>query len=479
MKVKYRSLLVVGSCLATLISSHGQVVINEFQYDDATATDDREFIELFNKSATPIDISGWSVASNDNLGPNTGFTIPAGTILQPGAFWVIGSNNVLNVNQVIPANSLENDNESLELYDNNGVLKDAVAYETNAGLTMSTFATIASEVGPGYWSNHNTSDGGSGSALIPFTSVGRFVDGRDTNNNGRDFGLRPATPGSTNAPGGIITQYNAPNVDALADGARVGGLSGSFVHARVITPGVVSAANPNPIPEPRGGTKAIVAWDESGGGNAVASDAVFGGGGRFDIQVYLDTNNLPPSRNNVGTPFTGSEETFYGIGGGDALSNLADVGGKVYANSTSKGINGITGVAWYYEKVAGGLSEKLFLVDTGDGGESNSGRAGYDWTVLAAIDLSSTESGWFNLSLSILPDGTGTAAFNDQLFTFTTTPNLVGSFHVDYRENTQDGTILVPSYLRPPTFAAIPEPSATATLGLCALAAGFRRRRSK
>ncbi|MCS7033714.1 MAG: hypothetical protein NZ561_06925, partial [Phycisphaerae bacterium] len=151
--------------------------------------------------------------------------------------------------------------------------------------------------------------------------------------------------------------------------------------------------------------------------------------------------------------------------------------------SAFNGAAGNTGVAWYYEKVGvspGGapVSEKLYLIDAKDGGNGNSagGTEPFHWNVLATIDLSNTPSGWYNLSISVDAMGNGVATFNNQVFTFTTATGLVGSFYVGYRENLQEGSVLVPSYARPATFAPIPEPSglilaAGATLGL------IRRRR--
>ena len=46
-----------------------QVVINEFSYDDSGA-DDREFVELYNAGANPVDISGWRLDANDENAPN-------------------------------------------------------------------------------------------------------------------------------------------------------------------------------------------------------------------------------------------------------------------------------------------------------------------------------------------------------------------------------------------------------------------------
>jgi hypothetical protein len=245
--------------------------------------------------------------------------------------------------------------------------------------------------------------------------------------------------------------------------------------------------NPNAIPKPVGVEKALIAWDNTGGGNGVISNAVFNNGGRIELQVYFDTNNLPLSSNTANPPvtFRGSEETFYGIGAIDAFTNLADVSGTV-GLGTAVGATGATGIAWYYEKVgetiagAGDVSEKLYLIDANDGGNSNTNAAGgLDWTVLAMIDLSNTLSGWHTLSISILPDGAGLATFNNQAFPFTTVPNFVGEFYVGYRENTQAGAVSVPSYLRPATFAVVPEPSVAGLLVMGVGLFGVSRRQRK
>jgi hypothetical protein len=127
----------------------------------------------------------------------------------------------------------------------------------------------------------------------------------------------------------------------------------------------------------------------------------------------------------------------------------------------------------------GRLGEALYLIDANDGGQGNiSGPGGLDWTVLATIDLSSSPSGWHNLSLSIAPDGQGVAMFDSQVFNFTTIAGFSGEFAVGYRENTQAGAaVMVPDYLRPATYAIIPEPSSAVLIGLAAGLAGIRRRR--
>lgn len=457
--------------------ARGQIVINEFQYDDV-GTDDREFVELFNSGPVPVDIGNWQLRSNDPLGANPTQTIPAGTMLSSGGFWVFGNIDVLNANQELPANSLENEVESLELYDAANALRDAVIYEANKGAsTVAGFADIQAQVGGGYWPNHQAVDANLSPPLVPTVSVGRHFDGRDSNNNGRDFSLKKATPGAPNNPDGVITQYTPPNVDAVPDGELVAGFAGSFVSARAFTPGIADLnLNPNVIPAPPGSSKAIIAWDNAGGGNGVISTAAFDSGGRFDLQFYLDTTDLPA------TSPRSAEQTFFGIGGGDALTNLADLSGMVFSGGTTATANGISGIAWYYEKVAesfdgaGDRSEKLYLVDADDGGEANINNAGFDWTTLAVFDLAQTPSGWYELSLAVSPDGAISARFANQTRNFpagTTRSGLTGEFHVDYRENVPG----IPDYLRPATFAAIPEPGAGVFCLLAGMGGVGRRRR--
>ena len=469
-------------------NASGALLINEFQYDDSS-TDDREYVELYNSGANPVDISGYTVGTRDTAvgsGASAPVVIPgalgSGTTMIPaGGYYVIGNPGVANLNQSVASGMLENDTETIELRDGpfaTGILIDAVVYEGSATLAGLPADVLTERGANPYYPNHQGIDL-AGTPLKPATSVARYLDGVDSNNNGRDFAMRPGTPGAANATS-IMTSYVAPNVDALADGAAVPGLTGSFVGGRVITPGtVVSGLNPNAIPAPPTGSKAIVAWDGSGGGNGVVSNAVFSGAQEFQIYAYLDTANLPLSSNASNVTFRGSEATFYGLGGSiDAFTNLANVSGTV--GITANSVNGATGLAWYYEKVGetatgnGVVSEKLYLIDAGAGGNMNTdpGNAAADvWSILATIDLSSSPSAWHHLSIAIDAAGNGVAGFDDQTFNFVTAPNLNGSFYVGYRENTQEGSTGVPSYLRPATFA-VPEPStiALAIAACCGLA---------
>lgn len=479
---KYLAALAVVLGIGT--GSPAAVIINEFMYDDSS-TDDREFVELYNNGNVTESIGGWTLSGRDPTGANSSVTITAGTMLAPGAYYVIGQTGVLNVNQVVTT-TLENDNETLELSDGSGVLQDAVAYETNKGITFA--APVAGQLGPGVFGNHTGSDV-AGTPLNATVSMGRFVDGRDTDNNGRDFGMRPSTPGTNNAPVGYMTSYVPPSPNLAALGSELADTAASFVNVKVIDPTLVDTVNPNAIAAPPApNTKAYAMWDPSGGGDGATTKATFDTTmSSFAITAYLSTDDLPVQSNAQGVQFRGSEVTIYGIGGGDAFTNLTDLTGAIGLTSVAlpaaESGNGFTGVAWVYEKVgltpAGGpVSELLHLVDANDGGDSQpGGNTPLDWTILQTIDLSTTPSGWFELGIDIDSAGNGVARFNGTAYNFVTSTSLNGAaFNVGYRENLQIGADGTPdAIMRPATF--VPEPTMAIPAALICMGAALLRRR--
>ena len=119
--------LIVATTMFAPQSPSG-VVINELSYDDSS-TDDYEFVELYNGSTAAVDISGWTLVEEDGSSTSGNVhTIMAGTILQPGAFWVIGDMLVPNKNEDL-SYSLENGPDGVYLADTNGVVQDGVAWE--------------------------------------------------------------------------------------------------------------------------------------------------------------------------------------------------------------------------------------------------------------------------------------------------------------------------------------------------------------
>ncbi|NQT84470.1 lamin tail domain-containing protein, partial [bacterium] len=111
------------------------VVINEIMYnppDDGTG-EELEYVELYNKGAEDVDLSGWQFADGID------FTFPSGTIIESGGFLVVCSDPTEMVstygiyNIIGPFDGrLNNQGERVALSDNSAVpaLIDEVDYET-------------------------------------------------------------------------------------------------------------------------------------------------------------------------------------------------------------------------------------------------------------------------------------------------------------------------------------------------------------
>ena len=105
------------------------VVINEIMYDPPSNEPSGEFIELYNRGTTAVDVSGWRFASGVD------FTIPAGTAIPRDGYLVVAAdaNWVRDTYGAIPAigdleGHLSNQGELVRLVDQWGNLADEVDY---------------------------------------------------------------------------------------------------------------------------------------------------------------------------------------------------------------------------------------------------------------------------------------------------------------------------------------------------------------
>jgi hypothetical protein len=455
-------------------SGLGKIVINEFAYDMLNSagteiTDQYEFVELYNRSSETVDISGWILKASDIVGDNnrdfmvTGAAGSGTTLIAPGGYYVFtapsvpvpGANPPAMQYLILPSPTdiWENGPDVLELLDGNKEVVDTVVYGRNVDPALALTSTAEGVI----WGSYRTLDGGATSM-----SVSRYLDGRDTNQNGYDFGLRLWTPGASNqGTASVVTKYTLASVDSASVATIAAGLDGSYQPALVIDPTVDTTqyttasgsffVNPNVIPaSPQGGNAAVM-WDfTTNGGNMAVSRDLMNNAGGFDLYVYLDTSFTA-----WGTG-TGYESTSYGVmGTTDTAYYGADADASIFGNAVTA--NGNTGLCWVFNKVKGTTSScKLFLVDAGTGGDASPPDG--TWLVKQTIDMSAAASGWYRLSIAY--DGaTGnvTAKLGDTPYTFTTATGLAGQFYVGYRE----GTPAVPGtssavYLRPATFDTVP-----------------------
>lgn len=442
-----------------------KIVINEIVDDirtagSGTAVDDREFIELYNADTVPVNIGDWTL-NYWRLGTTAGGgsyapvndAIPTGTILQPGDYYVVGNASVPNVDLAINQVDLFPDvNTVYELRNGAqgvGAIVDAVGVETfrSQELANANPDTLP-QLGRGWWAQMISTNAAAPNARM---ALARYRNGHDTNDNGLDFGVLPLTPGASNELP-LVDSYAVPNAQPLALGTEITANEfTSFVFPRVIDPQVQDALNPKAIsPSPQGG-KAIIAYDETGGGNAVYSRQRVNS---FTLSAYVETGALgvaDGTTNNV----TASEATAYGIGTTDPFFGLPDSTGLLGFGSAA---NGSTGLGWVIQRAEtfdvgtstlGPTQTVVQLVNMEGGGESVQNIATTDWEVIQTITLTGQASGWHTFSIDYDPvTGAVVAKFDAQTFNFTSETDMTGTFYVGYREDLLGNFATA----RPPTY---------------------------
>jgi len=167
------------------------IVISEFRLRGPSGAND-EFIELYNAGSEPVNVGGWLLRSSNNVQPPTVFTratIPAGTVIPPGCYYL-----AVNVGSDGYSGSVAgNLTFSVGFADDGGV-----------GLTLPSLAVV-DQVGLGV-----SAAFGEGTRLAPLTtnanrSYQRLPGGAaghaDTNDNAADFALvAPSQPQNASSP---------------------------------------------------------------------------------------------------------------------------------------------------------------------------------------------------------------------------------------------------------------------------------------
>ena len=145
--VSYSRGLQVGPFIASLAfvsllldgTLHGQIVINEIlQNPSAVADADGEWFEVFNPTASGVDINGWTIEDNDsdshvitNGGP---LMVPAGGFLVLGNNGNSGTNGGVTVDYVFSGIAVANGADELVL--RNGALAEIDRVEWDGGATF-------------------------------------------------------------------------------------------------------------------------------------------------------------------------------------------------------------------------------------------------------------------------------------------------------------------------------------------------------
>lgn len=160
------------------------VRVNEVATGTAALAGD-EFVELSNTGGGPADVGGWKLVYRPATGSSdsTLVTIPAGTTIAAGAFYLLGSNAYTGTQpaDLSFSSGLAGTGGAVGLRDSSGVLVDSVGWGT---ATNSLVETAPAPAPP---------------ATTPGSSIVRLPDGHDTGNNAADFTVTSSpTPRATN-----------------------------------------------------------------------------------------------------------------------------------------------------------------------------------------------------------------------------------------------------------------------------------------
>ncbi len=117
-----------------IVEGGSRLVINEVDYDQP-GSDSAEFVEIFNNSASMVDLSGLAIVTINGNGGSEYGRYPLSGTLAPGAYLVLANSGVTVPSGVatvmLPSNGLQNGApDAVALIDTNaGTLVDALSYE--------------------------------------------------------------------------------------------------------------------------------------------------------------------------------------------------------------------------------------------------------------------------------------------------------------------------------------------------------------
>jgi hypothetical protein len=166
-------------------SGTSPVRVNEVQTGTSGSAAD-EFVEITNGGTATVDVGGWKVVYRSAAGTSdtTLGTIPSGTALAPGAFYLLGGSAYAGS---VPADQsfstgLASSGGAAGVRDSSGALVDSVGWGT------ATNALVEGSPAPA-----------PPATASPGSSIDRLPDGHDTNQNAADFTVSAtATPRASN-----------------------------------------------------------------------------------------------------------------------------------------------------------------------------------------------------------------------------------------------------------------------------------------
>ena len=198
MKSPISGFLLAAAALLSFSSARAGVVINELMYHPASELNADEWIELFNNSAAPVDVSGWQFTSGVR------FTIPAGTAIAAHGYLVVAANAAqFHTNYPAVVNYvggwsgiLSNSSDPLVLANASNVTENAIRYADDGDWGVRRRDYFA-DWGHRGWAWDSPADGGQNSTPVFQTGTDPFQKGKSLGIDQREFRqyLRPELAG--------------------------------------------------------------------------------------------------------------------------------------------------------------------------------------------------------------------------------------------------------------------------------------------
>ena len=184
--------LILSACNITFAQAANHPVISEILIDgvnESSASNNDEFVEIYNPTADPIDVSNWTIdyRSASSTTFNTKYTFPAGTIIQSHKYYLIGGGGVSNRDNSAESVLLGFGNSGGGVFIRNsiGATIDLIGWGTaNSGNYEGSVATKPAQG----VSLERKANANSTSATMGIGGADEFGgNGYDSNNNANDF----------------------------------------------------------------------------------------------------------------------------------------------------------------------------------------------------------------------------------------------------------------------------------------------------
>ncbi|MEO0479210.1 MAG: lamin tail domain-containing protein, partial [Planctomycetota bacterium] len=380
--------LVLTASLLAQGAGSSSIRINEVVYDDE-GNDDREFVELFNGGASPVDLGGFLIQIDTPGGALPPYPIPSGTVIDPRGFVVLGGANAMHL--TVPLVSPQTGGDlfpdgpaTMILIDPLGQPIDAFAYQTGSA----QWPTAHLE-GDGFVGSLQSLDN------LPL-SIQRIFDGHDTDRNGRDFVVQEQTPGESNNRSTFspVTRFDLLGREIGSQLLPVEMLGINSIQPLIVdpqlppTPGLPTLLQPVP-PSPFGPNVLALGDPMFAGPQSTSYVIPQQQASRFIVEsyVYIDPQPMPQG---------GFEGFALGVGSTSEF-RLQEQGDPLGISQQ----NGNTGASLIYRSTEFG--NELLIVDHNDGGFGPQAQSPEQVVAAFPVDPAMF-GGWQRVRFEVLPE---------------------------------------------------------------------------